>query len=162
MAEQIHTLHIDRHRAVPLLFAGRFKFACWNNTCIIKQNVNALEFLHCGAENVFHLISLTHIRNHCKTFATRSSDLSGYLVQEFAVDVDGHNFCAFPREQRGRRSTDSRGRSGDDRRLILKIHLWVAAPVPPSWKPIPPEGTSMPPSTSNAAPVMKEAMGDAR
>src|SRR5260370_38837713 len=117
MAEEIHTLHVDRHRAVPLLFANRLKFAGWNNTRIVKQNVNAPDFLHCGAEDVVHLISLTHIRNHCKTLAARSSNLSRYLVQEFAVDVDRHNSCSLPREQCGGRTADSCRLSVDDSRL---------------------------------------------
>src|ERR1700690_4007081 len=123
MAKEIHTLHIDRHRAVPLLFADRLKFAGWNNAGIVKKDVDASEFLHRGAEDIFHMISLAHVSNRCKTFTASLPYLSGYLVHELAVDVDRHNFCSFLREQRGRRSANSRGRAGYNRRLILEIHL---------------------------------------
>ena len=65
------------------------------------------------------MISLIHVRNHAKVFAAGSFDLSGYLVQEFAVDVDRHNSCSFLREQRGRRSADSRGPP-----LMIAVLFW--------------------------------------
>ena len=45
VAEEIHALHVDRHRAVPLIFGDLVDLARGDDTGIVEENIDASELV---------------------------------------------------------------------------------------------------------------------
>src|SRR5262249_61631020 len=116
LAAEDRPVEVDRHQAAPLLDCGRLDVPQQRGARIVDQNVELAEIAHdpvvsgdpfALAGDVEWLVG--HARSECR----------GGTLRGCAVDVPDDDPGAFRGERLGRRQSDPRRPTGDQRDLVL-------------------------------------------